>query len=66
MRIKIHMVDENSIMFDVPDNFLLEPFVASIRDTGRVMNKAFYIPADKIVSIVMLGADDIPIVGTLQ
>lgn len=66
MKIRIHLVDGNSIMFDVPDSFNLENLVFSIRDTGRLVTKAFYVPADKIVSIILLDASDQPIVGTLQ
>ncbi len=66
MRIRIHTTDGSSVNFDVPDNFSLENLVFSIRDTGRILTKAFYIPEQSIVSIIMIGSDDMPIVGTLQ
>ena len=66
MRIRIHTTDGSSVNFDVPDNFSLETLVFSIRDTGRILTKAFYIPEQSIVSIIMIGSDDMPIVGTLQ
>jgi hypothetical protein len=66
VRIRIHTTDGSSVNFDVSDNFSLETLVFSIRDTGRILTKAFYIPEQSIVSIIMIGSDDMPIVGTLQ
>lgn len=55
MKIRVNLIDGNTIDLDAPDGFSFENFCLAIKAYGELFNSTIYVPHHAIVSIFPVG-----------